>query len=92
MAPHLTPAEQDIMLKANAMGKTPSEIFEKLGSLRRSKDIEMVNITVARRFLNGKTNKQGIAETRGKAARSPNARKQKRKSGPICVARCDAGL
>ena len=66
MAPHLTPAEQDIMLKAHAMKKTPAEIFEKLGALRQSKDIERVNITVVLRFLNGKTYKRGIAETRGR--------------------------
>ena len=66
MAPHLTPAEQDIMLQAKAMSKTPSEIYEKLGALRRRKNIEMVNITVARRLLNGKTHKRGIAETRGR--------------------------
>ena len=66
MAPHLTPAEQDIMLKAKAMGKTPSEIFDKLEAQRRRKATEMVNITVVRRFLNGTTHKRGIAETRGR--------------------------
>ena len=66
MAPHLSPAEQDILLDAHASGKTTTEAFAVLQKRRARAGTPMVNVTVVRRFLRGKTHKRGRSETRGR--------------------------
>ena len=66
MAPHLTPKEQDLILIAHAQGKTTPQIHALVEKLRTKKDVPMVNITVLRRFLRGKTHKRSRVETRGR--------------------------
>ena len=59
MAPHLSPVEQDAMLKAKGKNKTPQQIFDIVQETRAKRSVEMVNITVVRRFLKGQTHKRG---------------------------------
>ena len=66
MAPHLSPVEQDAMLKAKGKNKTPQQIFDIVQETRAKRSVEMVNITVVRRFLKGQTHKRGSKETRGR--------------------------
>ena len=66
MAPHLSHAEQDLLFAAYASGKTPAEVFSVLQKRRFREGAPMVNITVVRRFLRGKTHKRGRSETRGR--------------------------
>ena len=67
MAPHLTPAEQDAIFSAKAMGKTTGQIWELVKKRRARAGTPMVNITVLRRFMRGRTHKRGKVETRGRA-------------------------
>ena len=66
MAPHLTPSEQDAILRARAEKKSTKEIFDSVAQRRQRHDIEMVSITVVRRYLKGKTHKRGVPEVRGR--------------------------
>lgn len=66
MAPHLSPTEQDLLLKLHADGKTATAIHRALEAMRRRKGIDCVNVTVTRRFLKGRTHKRGVAEARGR--------------------------
>ena len=64
MAPHLTADEQDRAIQAQARNATAAEVFDMLRRRRERSGIDMVNITVVRRFLKGKTHKHGY-ERRG---------------------------
>ena len=66
MAPHLTLAEQDVIFAAHASGKTAAKIFELIAKRREKAGTPMVNITVLRRFLRGRTHRRGRVETRGR--------------------------
>ena len=66
MAPHLSPAEQDFALSGLAAGKTAPQIFAMLAKKRVARGVDMVNITVIRRFLKGRTHRRGKVETRGR--------------------------
>ena len=66
MAPHLTPCEQDAMLKAKAQNKSTTQIFAMVATSRKKVGALMVNVTVVRRFLRGTTHKRGAKETRGR--------------------------
>lgn len=69
MAPHLTAAEQDFIMKANGKGKEPVEIQAAL-ALRRQKNEEAApDLTAVRRFLKGKTHQRGRSETRGRKSK-----------------------
>ncbi len=54
------------MLTALMQGKSTRTIFEMVEKRRGAKGVDMVNVTVVRRFLNGKTHKRGKVETRGR--------------------------
>ena len=66
MAPHLSHAEQDLLFAAYASGKTPAEVFSVLQKRRLREGAPMVNITVVRRFLHGKTHKRGRPGAHGR--------------------------
>ena len=66
MAPHLSLAEQDLALTGLATGKTASQIFDMVAKKRAARGVAMVNITVIRRFLRGRTHRRGKVETRGR--------------------------
>ena len=66
MAPHLSAAEQDRALQAMARNSTPLQIYDMLERTRVRRGIQMVNLTVVRRFLKGATHKRGRKETRGR--------------------------
>ena len=66
MAPHLSHAEQDLLFAAYASGKTPAEVFPVLQKRRLREGAPMVNITVVRRFLRGKTHKRGRSGAHGR--------------------------
>ena len=66
MAPHLSHAEQDLLFAAYASGKTPAEKFSVLQKRRLREGAPMVNITVVRRFLHGKTHKRGRPGAHGR--------------------------
>ena len=66
MAPHLSPAEQDFALSGLAARKTAPQIFAMLAKKRVARGVDMVNITVIRRFLKGRTHRRGKVETRGR--------------------------
>ena len=51
--------------QASARNATPAQVFDLLQKRRLRQGVEMVNITVVRRFLKGKTHKRGLKETRG---------------------------
>ena len=46
------------MLKAKGKNKTPQQIFDIVQETRAKRSVEMVNITVVRRFLKGQTHKR----------------------------------
>ena len=58
MAPHLTVAEQDLILTCASAKKTPREIYDILAARRAKASVQTVNVTVIRRFLRGQTHKQ----------------------------------
>ena len=66
MAPHLSLAEQDLALSGLTAGKTASQIFAMVTKKRVARGVAMVNITVIRRFLRGRTHRRGKVETRGR--------------------------
>ena len=66
MAPRWSPAEQDLALSGLAAGKTASQIFAMVAKKRVARGVAMVNITVIRRFLRGRTHRRGKVETRGR--------------------------
>ena len=66
MAPHLSPAEQDLALSGLTSGKTTSQIFAMVAKKRFVCAVAMVNITVIRRLLRGRTHRRGKVETRGR--------------------------
>ena len=47
-------------------GKTASQVFVQLAKVRRSRGVDMVNITAVRRFMRGKSHRRGKVETRGR--------------------------
>ena len=65
MAPRLSLLEQDFAFAVSAKGKTVADIYEALYKRRAAKNVGMVKIIVARRFLRGKTHKRGRVEARG---------------------------
>ena len=66
MAPHLSLAEQDLALSGFTAGKTTSQIFAMVAKKRVARGVAMVNITVIRRYLRGRTHRRGKVETRGR--------------------------
>ena len=64
MAPHPTAPEQDVAVNAKARNATTAEVFSILQKRRKRQGIEMVNITVVRRFLSGKTHERGCLKAR----------------------------
>ena len=66
MAPHLSPAEQDLALSGLAAGKTASQIYAMAAKKRVARGVAMVNITVIRRFLRSRTHRRGKVETQGR--------------------------
>lgn len=64
MAPHLSAVEQDRALQAMARKSTSLQIYDLLERARVRRGIQMVNLTVVRRFLKGATHKRGAKETR----------------------------
>ena len=66
MAPHLSPIEQDMVLKSFASGMVAPQIFKQIATRRRAKGVEMLNVTAIRRFLRGKSHRRSKVETRGR--------------------------
>ena len=66
MAPRWSPAEQDLALSGLAAGKTASQIFAMVAKKRIARGVAMVNITVIRRLLRGRTHRRGRVKTRGR--------------------------
>ena len=62
----MTPTEQDILFAARVSGKTTGQAFAALKKRRSREGTPMVNITVVRRFLRGRTHKRGRQETSGR--------------------------
>ena len=62
----MSPAEQDLALSGLTAGKTTSQIFAMVAKKRSARGTAMVNITVIRAFLRGRTHRRGKIETRGR--------------------------
>ena len=65
MAPHLTPAELDFVVKS-ARTKSSSEILAGISAARRKRKVEVPKVWAIRRALAGATHKRGVEETRGR--------------------------
>ena len=66
MAPHLTLAEQDAIVKWAAKHKNAPFIHAKITAARERRDIEPLDITVIGRFMRGQTHRRRAVETRGR--------------------------
>ena len=66
MAPHLTLAEQDSIVKWKAAGNSTPVIHTKIKASRQRIRVAPLDITVVRRFLKGKTHRRGVVEKRGR--------------------------
>ena len=66
MAPHLDAREQDAIFAAMVKKKSVAQIHDMLAKRRHHTGVSMVNITVVRRFVRGKTHHRGGVETRGR--------------------------
>ena len=66
MAPHLTSAEQDRILVAQASRKSTAQMYDLLARQRQKRGEKMVHINVIRCFLRGRTHRRSKVETRGR--------------------------
>ena len=66
MAPHLTLAEQDAIVKWAAKHKKAPFIHSKITAARERRDIEPLDITVIGRCMRGQTHRRRAVETRGR--------------------------
>ena len=64
MAPHLDVHEQGAIFAAMVKKKSAPQIHDMLAKRRQQAGVPMVNITVVRRFVGGKTHRRGGVETR----------------------------
>ena len=66
MAPRLSPAEQDVVLKPLAPGTVVTQTLKQVAARRCARGVEMVSVTAIRRFLRGKSHRHSKVETRGR--------------------------
>lgn len=66
MAPQLTAAEQDFIMKEQGKGQTPVDIHAAIAQRRQAKGDSAPDVTSVRRFLKGMTHKRGRSENRGR--------------------------
>ena len=66
MAPHLTPAELDMITALSAKKQSASEILEKIEKQRRREKLGPPKIWAVRRAMAGATHLRGRSESRGR--------------------------
>ena len=67
MAPHLSPAEQRVILKVvSKVGKTNADALRKVNAQRKRKGMVETNRSSINRFITGVTHRRNTKETRGR--------------------------
>ena len=66
MAPHLAPAELNLITQCVAKRMEAPQIWDSIAKLRKKAKVELPKIWVIRRAMAGITHKRGKAESRGR--------------------------
>ena len=97
LMPHMTPKEQDEVLKWASQGKKPPFICSKIAASRRRRPVAPLDITNIRTFLRGKIHRRSAIETLGRkrswsranVLKANTVRKEKIKRSPTKYVKWD---